>query len=68
MQNYVLNIYLTTGGTASITFENIPDIEGLKAQIKTQLNQTDNEFFIATNNSVISVIRDKIIGYSIDQR
>jgi uncharacterized membrane protein len=68
MPDYEVNFYLSNGGKATLKVENLNGTaDALEKEIQTQMQQSGDTFRITGTKVVISLKKNEIIGYSIDQ-
>ena len=68
MPDFEINIYLSNGGKATLKLENVNDTAAaLEQTIQAQMHQQGDTLRLASPVAIISLKKNEIIGYSIDQ-
>lgn len=67
MPNFEVSFYLKTGGTAKVSFENAPSLTSTKQSIEGHLAAPGTKLQMSNATNIISLNKDEIIGYSVEQ-
>jgi hypothetical protein len=68
MPDFEINLYLSNGGKATLKLENVNQTAVVLEQtIESQMRQPGDAFRLTGPTVVVSLKKNEIIGYSIDQ-
>lgn len=68
MPDFEINIYLSNGGKATLKLENVnQSTVGFEQTIDIEMRKPGDTFRLAGPTAVISLKKNEIIGFSVDQ-